>query len=70
MLLPPSNVSHNGTNWNHRHTHTHTHTNKHSAELQRADPGTKDTAVSGVVFPHTMPKMDYHDVYPLVEKTH
>ena len=22
MLVPPSNVSHNGTNWKHRHTHT------------------------------------------------
>ena len=30
--------------------------NKHNAELQRADPGTKGL---GVVFSHTMPKMDF-----------
>ena len=35
---------------------------KHNAELQRADPGTKGTGYSvlGVVFSHTMSKMDFH----------
>jgi len=35
--------------------------NKHNAELQRADPGTKvrGNSVLGVVFSHTMPKMDF-----------
>ena len=34
---------------------------KHNAELQRADPGTKVTgnSVLGVVFSPTMPKMDF-----------
>ena len=38
--------------------------NKHNAELQRADPGTKDMGnlVPGprVIFSHTMPKMDFY----------
>ena len=35
--------------------------NKHNAELQRADPGRKvrGNSVLGVVFSHTMPKMDF-----------
>ena len=35
--------------------------NKHNAELQRADPGTKvrGNSVLGVVFSHTMPKLDF-----------
>ena len=32
-------------------------TDKHNAELQRADPGTK---VPGAVFPHTIAKMDFY----------
>ena len=37
--------------------------NKYNAELQRADPGTKDmgqfNTCIGVVFSQTMPKMDF-----------
>ena len=47
--------------------------NKHNAELQRADPGTKvrGNSVLGVVFSHTMPKMDFRYSHRFSwEKTH
>ena len=47
--------------------------NKHNAELQWADPGTKVTgnSVLRVVFSHTMPKMDFRYSHRFSwEKTH